>query len=173
MKQVAWFDRKFYFKETQNVFPGLIERLRGTPIRLEEKVKNTPKEELTKQIDQSWSFQENIGHLIEVEPLWQERLQDIMNGEKELRQADLTNRRTYEGNYNRIPVNDILINFRVLRKKTVSLLESLSEEDIFKTSLHPRLKEPMSVFDLFYFVAEHDDHHLARIQELKMIFHNM
>ena len=35
--------------------------------------------------------------------------------------------------------------------------------DIFRTALHPRLETPMRMMDLFYFVAEHDDHHLARI----------
>jgi hypothetical protein len=34
------------------------------------------------------------------------------------------------------------------------------------TSLHPRLKVPMNVIDLAYFVAEHDDYHLVRISEL-------
>jgi len=31
---------------------------------------------------------------------------------------------------------------------------------------HPRLKTPMRLVDHLYFVAEHDDHHLARIWEL-------
>jgi hypothetical protein len=31
---------------------------------------------------------------------------------------------------------------------------------------HPRLKTPMRLVDHLYFVAEHDDHHLARIREL-------
>jgi predicted short-subunit dehydrogenase-like oxidoreductase (DUF2520 family) len=30
-----------------------------------------------------------------------------------------------------------------------------------RTSLHPRLKRPMRLIDLCFFVAEHDDHHLA------------
>jgi hypothetical protein len=34
------------------------------------------------------------------------------------------------------------------------------------SALHPRLKTPMRIIDLFLFVAEHDDHHLARITEL-------
>jgi hypothetical protein len=42
----------------------------------------------------------------------------------------------------------------------------LKEEDVFKFSLHPRLKTPMRTIDLFTFVAEHDDHHLAKITEI-------
>jgi hypothetical protein len=32
--------------------------------------------------------------------------------------------------------------------------------------LHPRLKQPMRLVDHLYFVAEHDDYHLARIWEM-------
>jgi len=35
-----------------------------------------------------------------------------------------------------------------------------------RTIPHPRLKTPMRLVDHLYFVAEHDDHHLARIWEL-------
>ena len=34
------------------------------------------------------------------------------------------------------------------------------------TARHPRLKKEMRVLDLAFFIAEHDDHHLARISEL-------
>jgi len=41
------------------------------------------------------------------------------------------------------------------------------EPDAFaRTSLHPRLKQPMRLVDHLHFVAEHDDHHLAKIWEL-------
>ena len=41
------------------------------------------------------------------------------------------------------------------------------EPDVFaRTSLHLRLKQPMRLVDHLYFVAEHDDHHLAKIGEL-------
>ena len=46
------------------------------------------------------------------------------------------------------------------------MLEQLTEEQIFLSALHPRLKTPMRTIDLFLFVADHDDHHLARITEL-------
>ncbi len=39
-------------------------------------------------------------------------------------------------------------------------------ETLGKTALHPRLKTPMRLIDSLYFVAEHDDHHLAIISNL-------
>jgi hypothetical protein len=35
-----------------------------------------------------------------------------------------------------------------------------------RTALHPRLKRPMRLVDLCFFVAEHDDHHLATVTRL-------
>jgi hypothetical protein len=40
----------------------------------------------------------------------------------------------------------------------------LKDDQLLNTALHPRLKIPMRIVDLAYFVAEHDDHHLATIR---------
>jgi hypothetical protein len=47
-----------------------------------------------------------------------------------------------------------------------SATEKQSDEQIVRTAVHPRLQMPMRLVDWAYFVAEHDDHHLARIREL-------
>ncbi|MEE8148789.1 MAG: DinB family protein, partial [Longimicrobiales bacterium] len=60
----------------------------------------------------------------------------------------------------------LLADFRAARERLVARLESLPADELGATALHPRLRQQMSVADLFYFVAEHDDHHLARIREL-------
>ena len=80
MKQIPWFQRKFNFSNDQNIFPAVIERLAGTPILLKYKAQNIPPEQYTQKPDGNWSMQENIGHLIDIEPVWQGRLQDILNG---------------------------------------------------------------------------------------------
>ena len=46
------------------------------------------------------------------------------------------------------------------------MLEPLDEQQLIKSALHPRLKTPMRISDLFLFVAEHDDHHLAAVTAL-------
>jgi len=169
MKQTKWFDRKFDFSKAENIFPSLLERLAGTPARLEEKLKTIPSAILEKKPDNTWSIKENIGHLTDLEPLWQGRLEDIKNGEKELRPTDLANRKTDEANHNSKPIEQLLNEFREIRNKTLLMLQDIDEETIFKSALHPRLKTPMRTMDLFLFVAEHDDHHLARITEIGKI----
>jgi len=170
MEQVKWFDRNFNFNIEQNIFPSIIERLAGTPARLEEKFKTIPSTFLTLRFNNTWSIKENVGHLIDLEPLWQGRLEDILSDKAELRPADLQNKKTYQANHNDKPLEELLISFRQIRTETVLTLENIDESIVFKSALHPRLKTPMRTMDLFLFVAEHDDHHLARITELSKIF---
>jgi len=166
MEQTKWFDRKFDFSYTQNIFPSIIERLKGTPARLEEKVQAISDSVAIAKTNGGWSVKENIGHLIDLEPLWVGRLEDILNKEIDLRPTDLTNRKTNEANHNTRDLKNLLEVFRLIRKKTVSRLETLTEDQIYLTALHPRLKTPMRMMDHFLFVAEHDDHHLVKIQEI-------
>ncbi len=167
MKQTKWFERDFSFQSDQNIFPSIVERLSGTPIRLEEKIKSVPVEILESRVAGAWTIKENIGHLIDLEPLWQGRLDDIISGKTELRPTDLQNTRTTLANHNATSIHELLVRFRQIRHATLDLLEKIQEETVFKSALHPRLKTPMRTMDLFLFVAEHDDHHLARMTELK------
>lgn len=112
------------------------------------------------------SSKEEIGHLSDLEPLWSGRLDDFINREPELKPADLTNRKTHEANHNGTTLSALLDNFRRERGRLVARLMSLDEDRLLHAALHPRLKTPMRVIDLAYFVAEHDDHHLASIREI-------
>lgn len=166
MQQVKWFNRNFNFTSDQNIFPSIIERLAGTPVRLEEKFASFSPDIVTVRVDGTWTIKENAGHLTDLEPLWQGRLDDIISGKPELRPTDLQNTKTDQAHHDEVPTQELLHRFRQIRMETVRLLELLDEKQIFSSALHPRLKTPMRTIDLFLFVAEHDDHHLARITEL-------
>jgi hypothetical protein len=171
-QQTKWFERKFDFSSEQNIFPSILERLRGTPARLEEKTNAIGDHVLNLKVNDSWSIKENIGHLIDLEPLWMGRLEDILNKEIYLRAADLQNQKTDQANHNARTVTDLLNEFRSLRASTVKRLELLSDGEIFLCALHPRLKSPMRMMDHFLFVAEHDDHHLVTINKIIQSSHN-
>jgi len=166
MEQVKWFDRSFDFDKTQNIFPEILERLSGTPARLEEKIKSVNPAFLARKEGNAWSIKENIGHLSDLEPLWQQRLSDIIGGRPELSPTDLLNKKTDEAHHNEVPLEKLLHRFRELRRETMVRLEGIDEATVFRSALHPRLKTPMRTMDLFLFVAEHDDHHLAIITAL-------
>jgi uncharacterized damage-inducible protein DinB len=161
----VWFDRQFDLGLPVEAFPDILERVRGTPLRLRERVMSCPEERLRARGDDRWSVLENAGHLLDLEPLWAGRLDELLAGEQ-LRPADLQNRRTHEAGHNDRRVEDLLGAFAAARLHFVARLEALGAEELRRTALHPRLRQPMSVVDLVFFVAEHDDHHLARITEM-------
>ena len=169
MKQIKWFDRKFDFSNHQNILPGIIERLEGTHLRLLEKIKGVSAEKGIWKPEGKWSIAENIGHLSDLETLWQARVHDILEGKKELTVADLTNTKTEQANHNLKSLPQLIQEFTVLRTETLSLLSELQEEDVFRSALHPRLQTPMRILDLAIFTADHDDHHLAQITALKKL----
>jgi len=167
MPRRIWFDRRFALGLPPEALPDVVERLRGTPARLEERTAGLSRDALVGRPGDAWSIQENAGHLLDLEPLWSGRLDELLAGAGGLRAADLENRRTFEANHHGRALADILAEFRHTRLGIVARLETLSEADVRRTALHPRLQLPMSATDLFFFVAEHDDHHLARITELR------
>jgi uncharacterized damage-inducible protein DinB len=166
MNRTKWFERKFDFRLPVGVFPCVLERLRGTPARLEEMVRAVPAEALTAKHGGAWSAQEHVGHLCDLDELHDARLEDYARGLDVLRPADLRNRKTDEAQYNSAPLEELLARFRSARAEFVRKLEALDEEALARTAIHPRLGVQMRVVDIAVFVAEHDDHHLATITEL-------
>ena len=163
MQKTEWFKRKFPAIEDNGILPPIIERLRGTPARIEELTGRLSSELTTIKVKEKWSVKEEIGHLSDLEPLWSDRFDDLVNGLPELRAADLTNQKTHNANHNATDVKILLQRFREQRQQFMNKLIRLNGEKLLNVSLHPRLKTPMRIIDLGYFVAEHDDHHLANI----------
>lgn len=121
---------------------------------------------LTLKQDEKWSIKEEIGHLADLEPLWSGRIDDLVNGAMELRAADLTNQATHTADHDATKTVELLQRFREQRQAFVDKLLALTDEQLERSALHPRLKTPMRIIDLAHFVAEHDDHHLARVREI-------
>lgn len=166
MAKWPWIDRKFNFDFPTSKLPDILERLRGTPARIEEMVRGLDSDTLTYHDGQGWSIQENIGHISDPEDLALTRLEQIMAGEAVLIAADMTNRKTNEANCNGNDIKTLLVGFRAKREKLVARFEELGEADWAKSALHPRLQQQMRIVDIVYFNAEHDDYHLARIRQL-------
>jgi hypothetical protein len=172
-ERLAWFERKFSFDLPVWMYGNVVERLRGTPARLEDRLLNLPREVLTRRDGDKWSMQEHAGHMLDLEALEMKRLADYEAGRTELTPADLQNRRTFEADFNSQEIGDILSQFRRERAEFVERLDGLDASFIERSAVHPRLKLPMRVIDLAFFKAEHDDHHLARISELIRRFEDL
>jgi hypothetical protein len=164
---LPWIERKWSFDFPVGVHRDVIERLRGTPARLEEAVGGLDRTTLTRRDGEAWSIQENAGHLWDLEALPAGRLDDFLGGAKTLRAADMTNRMSWEAGHNNAEIDDLLSAFRDARARLVARLDALSDDQFAITAQHPRLDVPMRVVDMCVFQADHDDYHLARITELK------
>ena len=169
MAQVAnwrvanWYERKFDFSFPIELYPDLCVRLRGTPARLEELVRGCAAERMVRAAESKWSAQEHAGHLLDLERLWMARVEDYVAGRSELTVADLSNRGTFEANYNERALAKILADFRRARLEMVDRVEKIDAGLFGRVLPHPRLKVRMRLVDHLFFVAEHDDHHLAII----------
>ncbi len=164
-----WVERKFDFSVPAELYANLRVRLGGAPPRLEELTHGLARTALIHRPDGKWSIQEHAGHLYDLEELWYRRMEELIGGAETLTAADMGNAKTHQAGHNERPLDDVLAAFRRARARLVERLEGLEPADFHRTALHPRLRAPMRLADLIYFVAEHDDHHLARIREIRRL----
>ncbi len=163
---MKWLDRRFAYEAPGGEFPAIVERLRGAPARLEEKASRIREAARLAKRGDDWSIQEHLGHLVDMEGLWARRTEELLRGAGELSAADMSNRATREHNHNERAVAAIVAEFRVARGRWVDRLDAATDADVVRVSMHPRLKRPFRLIDLCFFVAEHDDHHLAIVTRL-------
>ncbi len=166
VERTPWFERNFTFNFPLEVFPSILERLRGTPARLEEMVRSFSSNILTTRVNELWSIQDHIGHISDLDELHDGRIDDYLSELENMRPADLMNRKTWDGGHNQRKGEELLAAFRAARKRFVDRLEAVDIEVLKRTAVHPRLNVQMRLIDMAYFVAEHDDHHLASIREI-------
>ncbi|MCG3138231.1 MAG: hypothetical protein HJJLKODD_02092 [Phycisphaerae bacterium] len=168
--RVPWFERRWNFQFPVGIYPEVLERLRGTPARIEYLLKQWPVEILQRrEREGTWSIQENIGHLLDLDRLHDGRIDDYQAGLTTLRAADVTNRATHQADHHAVSVSVLLSAFTRQRLTMVRRLEALDESLLARTAQHPRLQIPMRLVDMCVFTADHDDYHLARMVELARI----
>jgi hypothetical protein len=145
--RTEWIKRQFSFELPLGMYGNVVERVRGTPARLEDLTRGLSREILTRRDGDKWSIQEQAGHLLDLEPLGMERLDDFEAGRDPLTAADMANSKTYEADHNANTIENILSRlsgdangFRSMR------LDAYDEEFVQRTAIHPRLqvKNPQS-----------------------------
>jgi DinB family protein len=161
VEPAGWRSRVWTFDLPIELFSQILERLRGTPARADDLVRSVPAAILSLRRDGAWSVQEHLGHLADLNALDETRVAEFRRLADVLSAADMTNRATEDAHHNQAAIADILARLRTDRLALVRRLEALPPDIVRHRALHPRLKQPMSVVDWMYFVAEHDDHHLA------------
>ncbi len=165
-----WVDRKFNFEFDSSHYPEFIERLMATPSVLESFITPIPSDFLKIKANHEWSIQENVGHLITVDDLFIDRLDDYESCAKSLRPADVSGTRTNNANYNSYKIQDLLSKFREKRMEYIQSLERADSNLFSRSAWHPRLKKQMRLCDMLYFQAEHDDHHINKMKYLSQSY---
>jgi hypothetical protein len=165
--RIAWGERRFDFTFPVDFYPELIERLRGTPARLEARLAGVPAEVVGRRVNGKWSMQEHAGHLGDLDVgLFLPRLDDYEAGARLLRAADMENAATELANHNARPLADVLADASRVRARLVERLDRYDAAFFSRIAEHPRLQTSMRAVDMLFFQAEHDDYHLARITDL-------
>jgi hypothetical protein len=164
IQQMAWTSRRFEQEWPVELLPGIVERLRGTPARAAALVAEFTDAEV-RSARGGWSALEHIGHLDDLHDLDMTRLEEFLSRVAVLSAADMTNRATYDARHNDRSTSELLDAFRARRLDLVRRLELLTAEEAALASEHPRLRRPLRLVDWLYFLAEHDDHHLAKARE--------
>jgi uncharacterized damage-inducible protein DinB len=155
---LPWFERNLIFGQPKEMLPFYLDRLEGTIVRIQEKVKNISDSTLSEKLNGKWSVKQQIGHLAEVDEIANKRLDEMVAGITPMSPA------VFEPHdYNPWPIEKVIDLFKTNRHKNLKKYQSLSDADLLKPSMHPRLKVMMTPVDLAWFDAEHDDHHLVKI----------
>lgn len=158
---IPWRERSFRFDLPIGMFPAVWARLAGMAARAADLVAGQPDAALAARPGGKWSALDHLGHLAELATLDEIRLEEFLAGVSPLSAADPENRATWAAAYDRLTAEEVIARLRAGRRRLVARLAPLAAEDLARTAVHPRLRQPMRLLDWAWFVAEHDDHHLA------------
>ena len=162
-----WTDHTFNL----NIHPGwqhnIMSRILDTEVRLLHHARPFTDAQLSYQPNGEWSIKQHIGHLTALEEVHSIRLKEFEARLPGLTMADMSNKKTHSANYNEQSLEELINDFRKERADFVAQFNALSEGAHYHAAVHPRLKVNMKPVDLLYFVAEHDDHHIASIMAIK------
>lgn len=166
----SWAERRFQFVHPPWMLADFVERLRGIVPRVEVLVAGVSEEIAQRQQDGRWSIAQNIGHLADVEDLWQQRLEDLRQARAAYTPADPQRFRAMAESHQTRPLSETIAELLGKRTNLVAALSEASPELQRASAFHERLQVPMRLVDCAQFVAEHDDHHLLRVRQLLELF---
>jgi len=168
MQKTNWNDRKLTVGLPQGMFPFYVERLTGTGLRVNSKLKDISDKVLSERLDGKWSIKENLAHLTELNEIAIIRIKEIINGVSVMTPAHAE----LKQDYNAQSIELLLKSFIKSRSEAIVGFNNLDDAVLQRSSLHPRFKVPMTPVDLAWFYAEHDDHHLVRMNEIIAVLKN-
>jgi hypothetical protein len=144
-----------------------VERLRGLVPRLDLLLADLNEDHAHRQIEGKWSIAQNVGHLSDVEELWQERLEDLRQGKKVYTPAVGARFQQLALRHQKQDVQSILAELATRRARLVEIMSKAPPDLQSASAFHERLNVSMRLVDCAQFYAEHDDHHCLRIRAIR------
>jgi uncharacterized damage-inducible protein DinB len=167
LERLPWAQRQFAFVYPPWMLADFIERLRGVIPRLGPLLEGLTDDDAHRMFEGKWSIAQNVGHLADVEELWQERMEDLRQGRPTYTPAEPARFQGLAVRHQERSLAAIVNELKERRSRLVQAL-ALASPDLQRASaFHPRLKTTMRLVDCAQFYAEHDDHHLLRVRALR------
>lgn len=168
MKRLLGFQEMFFASGLNpDEAPFIIERLRGTPLRVRHIVESAPTERVVFQPKDEWSIPEHLNHLTAVDVEFTGRIRQYLERAETMEvgpAGDIP--ADTEDELTRAPVPELLSAFDRARSDLLELLEGLDEDAFTHAIYFPYLNREVSLVDKLFFIAQHDDSHVAWLWRL-------
>jgi uncharacterized damage-inducible protein DinB len=129
-----------------------------------EAANNFPAEQRTdKPSDKAFSATEIVYHMLDVEKLWQGRLQRLISGESREFIAMDPDKEAVENKYNKKDYTEGLEELLEARRRSLELFRSLADDQFELTGIHTKYGE-MSIDRILEIMTNHDHQHAKQLE---------
>jgi uncharacterized damage-inducible protein DinB len=147
-----------------------LQRLQETIKQVTDYAERYPHDLVTKKPDdKAFSANEIIYHLLEVEELWERRINQLLHSEDRHFQQIDPDALAKEHRYNEQPYETGISKWKVARTETIKLIDSMSDDELHLVGIHSRYGE-IDTFRILDIMTDHDLQHLRQLERtLKLV----
>ena len=111
----------------------------------------------------AFSATEIVYHMLDVERLWQRRIQGLQHGTMKIFQQMDPDKEARDGRYNEKEYDNGIVELRHARSETYRLVSGMSPEDLMIIGTHSKYG-PMNTFAVLAKMEDHDRTHTAQME---------
>jgi uncharacterized damage-inducible protein DinB len=116
-----------------------------------------------------WSAIEIVGHLIDVDEIWQQRVPHMISTDNPTLAPAEQDAKVRERGYQDKDLNNLLVRFAELRAQTIEMLRYITPVNMDKRGVHP-VRGPITIADVFTIIPGHDQLHAQQIAANRVAF---
>lgn len=139
--------------------------LAGAPAIFRELLGGLPESLATADLDRGWSPKRILAHMVDVEPVFAERLHRMIDEDNPAITSVDAMATLEAGKLESLPVSTLLDQLAATRAETVDWLRTLTDEQHARTAVHDTLG-PFTVSQLIHYWPTHDLAHISGIRRM-------